>query len=145
MRVGALGVGHAVIAEAIACQAAARNAEILGHAHVVVALAAGKVALVSGRDHRQLVGGGLDGVHAMAAGADGRLVIAFGQRLAVNAVGKNCRRQWRGTRPQVLGMLARKTGEVGSLGPRMSWLPWQSEQTAAWVLPAATSLPCTDS
>src|SRR5208337_2057596 len=46
---------------------------------------------------------------------------------------------------QVLGTLARKTGELGSLGARISCSPWQSEQTAALSFPDAISLPCTDS
>src|ERR1700740_2977643 len=44
---------------------------------------------------------------------------------------------------QVPGTLGLWILDLGSLAGRISWLPWQSVQTAALVEPAATALPCT--
>ena len=77
-----------MIAGVVAVRTSARNAELLGHLHVVVALGAGNVALILARHRRQFVLGGLDGVYAVAVGADRSVGIAGGQRLAVNALCK---------------------------------------------------------
>src|SRR5579862_3681134 len=45
--------------------------------------------------------------------------------------------------PQVVGTLNLKIGDFASLASRISCVPWQSVQTAAFSDPAETACPCT--
>ena len=77
-----------MIAGVVAVCTTARNAELLGHLHVVMALRAGNVALILAPTPKKFVLGRFDRVYAVAIGADRSVGVSGSQRLAVNALCK---------------------------------------------------------